>query len=80
MEPITIEFDDGFTVRQGDKYEDNLCWDEMMGLLTALTLPDDFKYYRQCWMKTEEQHRKTEPWKYRDKEEKPKETLLLTMK
>lgn len=82
MEPITIEYNkgDGFIVRQGAKYADFMCWDEMMGLLTTLTLPDDFKYYRQNWMKTEAQHRKSEPWRYRDKEDNTKGQLLLEVK
>lgn len=81
MEPITIERDEhGFTVRQGDKYSGHLCFDEMLGLIVALSLPDDFRYHRECWMLTEEQHRERFPWMFHDKEEKPKEILLLTMK
>ncbi|MDE6742086.1 MAG: hypothetical protein K2J58_07125 [Muribaculaceae bacterium] len=80
MEPITIKRNEqgGFDVFQGDRYSDGLAYEEMIGLVVSLTMPEDFS--RAHWMKTEEQHRMTEPWKYRDKEEKPKETLLLTMK
>lgn len=78
MEPITIEYDEenGWVVRQGDRYADWMGWDEMMGLLAELTIPKDFSRVK-SWMKTEEQHRKS--WRYRD-EEKPKETKLIGMK
>ncbi|MDE5886471.1 MAG: hypothetical protein K2H46_02665 [Muribaculaceae bacterium] len=81
MEPITIEREGEnglYIVRQGDKYADEMCWDEMLGLVVSLTMPEDFS--RMGWMMTEEQHRQAYPWRFRDKEEKTKETLLLTMK
>lgn len=80
MEPITIEYDkdDGFIVRQGDRYADWMGWDEMLGLIISLTAPENFS--RTSWMMTEEQHRKAHYWRYRDKEEKTKETLLIEMK
>ena len=57
MEPIVITFDSqhGFNVKQGDKYADRLCYDEMMGLLSSLTMPKE----RPClqWMRTEEEHK-----------------------
>ena len=80
MAPITIEFNekDGFIVRQGEKYADWMGWDEMLGLVISLTAPKTFN--RASWMMTEEQHRKVHHWRYRDKEERPKEQLLLEMK
>ncbi|MDE7345398.1 MAG: hypothetical protein K2N48_01495 [Muribaculaceae bacterium] len=80
MEPITIEYneDDGFIVRQGDRYADWMGWDEMLGLIISLTAPKNFS--RRSWMMTEEQHRQAYPWRYRNEKPKPKETLLLTMK
>ncbi len=79
MDPILIAKDEhGFYVQQGDRYADWLCWDEMMGLLAELTMPKEFSHA--SWMKTEEQHFATKPWRYKDREQKPKETLLLEMK
>lgn len=77
MNPITIELDkkNGFLVRQGDKYADCLCWDEMMGLVTELSIPRDFSRTR--WMMTKEKHEVAEPWLRKDREDKPKEILLL---
>lgn len=57
MDNIIIEIDkdrkNSFTVRQGDKYSDGLTYDEMLGMISALTMPTE----RPCihWMKTEEQ-------------------------
>lgn len=40
MRRITIEIDDqGFTVCEGIRYHDGLCWDEMLGMVTELTHP-----------------------------------------
>ena len=40
MRTITIEIDEqGFTVREGDRHHDGLCWDEMLGQVTELTHP-----------------------------------------
>lgn len=40
MRTITIEIDQqGFTVREGDRYHDGLCWDEMLGQVTELSHP-----------------------------------------
>lgn len=40
MRTVTIEFTDkDFTVREGDRYHDGLCWDEMLGMVTELTHP-----------------------------------------
>lgn len=59
MENIIIEIDKAinncFTVRQGDRYNDKLTYDEMLGLISALTMPKE----RHClhWMRTEEEWR-----------------------
>lgn len=56
MEKITIEFSEEniWTVKQGDKSADHLGWDEMLGLITALTMPES----KPClqWMKTRKEH------------------------
>ena len=40
MRTITIEINDqGYTVREDDRYHDGLCWDEMLGMVTELTHP-----------------------------------------
>lgn len=56
MEAITITFDEqsGWKVQQGEKWADTLCYDEMMGLVSALTMPNK----RPClqWMRTKEEH------------------------
>ena len=56
MEAVTITLteDKGYKVQQGDKWADMLCYDEMMGLVSALTMPE----HRPClqWMRTKEQH------------------------
>ena len=43
----------GFTVTNGDEYTDHLTWDEMLGLVAQVTMPDT----RRClqWLKTQEQ-------------------------
>ena len=57
MEKIIIEidkdFDNSFTVRQGDRYCDRLTYDEMLGTVSALTMPEK----RPClhWMRTKEE-------------------------
>lgn len=55
MENISIEKSEQgfFTVRQGDKYSDELGYDEMLGTISALTMPEK----RPClhWMKTKEE-------------------------
>lgn len=57
MDNIIIEIDkdrkNSFTVRQGDKYSDGLTYEEMLGTISALTMPTE----RPCihWMRTEEQ-------------------------
>lgn len=57
MDNIIIEIDkdrkNSFTVRQGDKYSDGLTYEEMLGTISALTMPTE----RPCihWMRTKEQ-------------------------
>lgn len=57
MENIIIEIDKDikncFTVRQDDRYNDKLTYDEMLGTISALTMPKE----RPClqWMRTEEE-------------------------
>lgn len=55
MTDITIkQYDDGyFEVFQGDKSSGELSYDEMLGLITSLAMPES----RPCllWMKTKEQ-------------------------
>lgn len=52
MEKITITHSQevGWVITQGDKSSDRMTWDEMMGLLSSLTMPRD----RPClqWMRT----------------------------
>ena len=44
-----------FNVRLGEKWADNLAWDEMIGLVASITMPER----RPClqWLWTEEQHK-----------------------
>ncbi len=55
MEAIVITQDEHWwKVQQGDKYADWLSYDEMMGVVSSLTMPKE----RPClqWMRTKEQH------------------------
>lgn len=55
MEAIVITQDEhGWKVQQGEKWADWLGYDEMMGVVSALTMPKE----RPClqWMRTKEQH------------------------
>ncbi|SHE30017.1 hypothetical protein [Dysgonomonas macrotermitis] len=56
VETITIEKLEGgaFNVVQGDRYSDQLGWDEMLGLVSALTIAKDPNCLH--WMKTKEEH------------------------
>lgn len=67
MEDVVISYNEnqstetlssGWNVTVGESYTDGLCYEEMIGLVIALTMPEK----RPClhWMKTEEGHRK---WK-----------------
>ena len=55
MTDITIkQYDNGcFEVFQGDKSSDELSFDEMLGLIAALTIPESCLSL--LWMKTKEQ-------------------------
>ena len=55
MEKVIITLEsNGWKVQQGDKYADTLCYEEMLGVLVSLTMPEQ----RPClqWMLTKEQH------------------------
>ena len=54
MKDIIITYKDigGFTVKQGNKYSDKLSFDEMLGLIAALTMPKHRPTLQ--WMKTKE--------------------------
>ena len=43
-----------FTVRQGQRYSDRLYWEEMLGLVAAMTVPESPLCLQ--WLKTQEQH------------------------
>lgn len=44
----------GWKVSYGDKYADGLGYDEMLGLVAAITMPDERPTLQ--WLMTEEQH------------------------
>lgn len=48
----------GWLVTVGEKYADGLCYEEMLGLVSALTIPESKGML--AWLKTKEQH---EAWK-----------------
>ena len=56
MERIIITQNESgtFNVKQGERWADNLFWDEMQGLIAAMTMPEQ----RQClqWLRTDKQH------------------------
>ena len=56
MEPIIITYNEGkgYEVRHGDRWADHLCYDEMMGVVSAITMPEE-RYCLQ-WLRTREQH------------------------
>ena len=56
MKPITIEKAQyGYNVRQGDRYSDGLAYEEMLGVIVALTFPEIGASRYQNWMKTEQE-------------------------
>ena len=67
MEKITIEKDPkgGYKVSQGNRYSDQLTFDEMFGVLMGLVVPNDerAKGIHQCWMKTQEEWDKIESFR-----------------
>ena len=74
MEAITIEFCElthVFTVRQGDKYADEIGYDEMIGLVTQLTMPE--KRGLIVWMRTKEEHQARHALWMKDSDHLPKE-------
>lgn len=56
VDTIKIEKLEGgaFNVVQGDRYSDTLGYDEMLGLVSALTMPEDRPHTK--WMQTKEEH------------------------
>lgn len=79
MESITIERSEhGFTVRQGDRYADEITFDEMLGLIVYLTKPDRVPYGG--WMKTYVEHSKWHKYLYHLNPSSRKEQLLLENK
>jgi hypothetical protein len=61
MEEIKIIKETGcFIVHQGKKNSGPLGYDEMLGLISSLTMSED----RPClkWMRTEEEHKKLRNW------------------
>lgn len=44
----------GWKVTYGEKYADRLCWEEMLGLVSAITMPDERMVLN--WLKTEDEH------------------------
>lgn len=59
MKKIIIEKADygGYNVIQGDKYSDGLAYEEMLGVVIALTFPEIGDVRFQNWMKTEQEWR-----------------------
>jgi hypothetical protein len=49
-----------YEVHQGNKYSDQLGYDEMLGLFVALSMPNN----RPClqWMRTKEQHKQKQDY------------------
>lgn len=45
-----------FTVSYKDKYADELCWEEMLGLIASLTISNNKPC--QQWLRTKEEHKK----------------------
>lgn len=45
-----------FTVYYKDKYADELCWEEMLGLIASLTISSNKPC--QQWLRTDEEHEK----------------------
>lgn len=79
METITIErTEHGFTVSQGDRYADEITFDEMLGLIVHLTMPDKLPYDR--WMRTYVEHSEWYKYLYHSNPSNRKEQLLLENK
>nr|DAR76375.1 MAG TPA: hypothetical protein [Caudoviricetes sp.] len=58
MEEIKIIHNENnsFTVSYKDKYADELCWEEMLGLIASLTISSNKPC--QQWLRTDEEHEK----------------------
>lgn len=54
LEEESESFYKGWMVTNGDKYADGLGYDEMIGLVAAITMPD--KRPALQWLQTKEQH------------------------
>lgn len=56
MERIIITQNESgtFNVKQGERWADNLYWDEMQGLIAAMTMPEQRPYLQ--WLRTDKQH------------------------
>lgn len=57
---IEIEYTEekGWVISKDDKYSDKLGWDEMIGLVTQLTMPEEKRCLQ--WMRTKEEHQRQE--------------------
>ena len=51
---IKINKEGSFDVIKGDRYADRVYYEEMLGLVSALTMPKERPCL--CWMRTKEQH------------------------
>jgi hypothetical protein len=80
MRTITIEIDEdkGYTVREGDRYHDQLCWDEMLGQIAQLTHPQlgAARYQMRTEAEWAEYSKRFEPKRERAPDDAP--VLLLT--
>lgn len=78
MRTITIEVTErGYTVREGDRYADELCWDEMLGQVTELTHPrlGDGRYAMRTDAEWAEYRKRFEP----HREQAPEGTPVLQL-
>jgi len=69
MEEIIIRKnpEGAFDVIQGEKYADHVTWHEMVGLVSAMTIPSPARELE--WMKTKEQHQALrDSWKQIDQD------------
>lgn len=64
---IVEQTGDGYTVTQGDKYADHLAYDEMIGVVSAVMMPEN----RPCvgWLRTKDQYEADEKLKTKRIEE-----------
>lgn len=73
---IVITKSDGFTVHYEDRKAKHLCWEEMLGVIAALTIPER----KPClqWLRTEEQDKKLEEYYVNLNKETNKEFINLS--